>query len=278
MSLPPGRDQILLLVGSYEEAAAVADTLHNLNPRWRDRVLRLVSDDQEIDEDAEAPSSHRARVLRRGDVEHLKDLNADVLVAPLLAVERGHNILNDDAVAAIGTVYFLARPNPHPDDLFLAVHAVNDWIVRAQQDGDFARWVASAETIEAGAEEVRRRARSRWYRLLRRSTAWSRLGDDREQITWDVLVLMWQVIGRLVAAGSWPGWSSSMPPSPPAGRPNPRSRTARRAACCTASSPSWTPTSRTGHDPRTNSSSPGPSTRRCEACSAAAWPDPCRMA
>ncbi|BAJ32523.1 hypothetical protein KSE_67650 [Kitasatospora setae KM-6054] len=201
LSLPPGRDQILLLVGSYEEAAAVADTLHNLNPRWRDRVLRLVSDDQEIDEDAEAPSSHRARVLRRGDVEHLKDLNADVLVAPLLAVERGHNILNDDAVAAIGTVYFLARPNPHPDDLFLAVHAVNDWIVRAQQDGDFARWVASAETIEAGAEEVRRRARSRWYRLLRRSTAWSRLGDDREQITWDVLVLMWQVIGRLVRGG-----------------------------------------------------------------------------
>ncbi|MFJ1756068.1 hypothetical protein [Kitasatospora sp. NPDC088134] len=201
LSLPPGRDQILLLVGSYEEARVVADALHNLNPRWRNRALCLVSDDQEIDEDDEAPFAHRARVLRRSDVEHLKDLNADVLVAPLLAVERGHNILNDDAVAAIGTVYFLARPNPHPDDLSLAVHAVNDWIVRAQQDGDFARWVAAGATIEAGAEEVRRRARSHWYRLLRRSTAWSRLGDDREQITWDILVLMWQVIGRLVRGG-----------------------------------------------------------------------------
>ncbi|MGV9270258.1 pPIWI_RE_Z domain-containing protein [Kitasatospora sp. NPDC003701] len=201
LSLPAGRDQILLLVGSYEEARVVADTLHNLNPRWRDRVLCLVSDNQEIDEDDETPFAHRARVLRRGDVEHLKDLKADVLVAPLLAVERGHNILNDDAVAAIGTVYFLARPNPHPDDLSLAVHAVNDWIVRAQEDGDFARWVAAGATIEAGAEEVRRRARSCWYRLLRRSTAWSCLGDDREQITWDILVLMWQVIGRLVRGG-----------------------------------------------------------------------------
>ncbi|WAL75573.1 hypothetical protein OU787_31015 [Kitasatospora sp. YST-16] len=202
LSLPPGRDQILLLVGSYEEGRVVADTLHNLNPRWRDRVLCLVSDDQEIDEDdGEPPFAHRARVLRRGDIEYLKDLNADVLVAPLLAVERGHNILNDDAVAAIGTVYFLARPNPHPDDLSLAVHAINDWIVRAQQDGDFAHWVAAAATIEAGAEEVRRRARSRWYQVLRRSTAWSRLGDDREQITWDILVLMWQVIGRLIRGG-----------------------------------------------------------------------------
>ncbi|MFI2611818.1 hypothetical protein [Kitasatospora sp. NPDC018619] len=201
MSLPPGRDQILLLVGSYEDARVVADTLHNLNRRWRDRVLCLVSDEQEIDEDDETPFAHRARILRRGDVEHLKDLRADVLVAPLLAVERGHNILNDDAVAAIGTVYFLARPNPHPDDLSLAVHAVNDWIVRAQLDGEFTRWVAAGATIEAGAEEVRRRARSCWYRLLRRSTAWSRLGDDREQITWDILVLMWQVIGRLVRGG-----------------------------------------------------------------------------
>ncbi|MFC1430608.1 hypothetical protein ACEZDB_08000 [Streptacidiphilus sp. N1-3] len=200
-SLPPGRDQILLLVGSYAEARLVADVLHNLNSRWRDRVLCLVSDDEEIDDEDEAPSPHRARVLRRGDIEHLKDLRADVLVAPLLAVERGHNILNDDAEAAIGTVYFLARPNPHPEDLSLAVHAINDWIVRAQQSGDFAAWVRSGGTIEEGAEEVRRRARSRWYQVLARSMAWSRLGDDRPQVTWDMLVLIWQVIGRLVRGG-----------------------------------------------------------------------------
>ncbi|WP_328913029.1 MULTISPECIES: hypothetical protein [unclassified Streptomyces] len=201
LSLPEGRDQILLLVGSYEEARVVADTLHNLNSRWRDSVLCLVSDDEEIDEDDQAPSAYRARVLRRGDVEHLKDLEADVLVAPLLAVERGHNILNRDDEAAIGTVYFLARPNPHPDDLSLAVNAVNDWIMREQDSGAFDRWVRSGGTVEEGADEVRRRARSRWYQLLRRPMAWSRLGDDREQVTWDMLVLMWQVIGRLVRGG-----------------------------------------------------------------------------
>nr|WP_275124940.1 hypothetical protein [Streptomyces mobaraensis] len=202
LSLPPGRDQILLLVGSYAEARIVADTLHNLNSRWRDSVLCLVSDDEEIAPEDEAPSTYRARSLRRGDVEHLRDLDANVLVAPLLAVERGHNILNDDDQAAIGTVYFLARPNPHPEDLSLAVHAVNDWIVRAVVGGDLETWVRGQATVEEGADEVRRRARSRWYQLLARSMAWSRLDDeDREQVTWDMLVLMWQVIGRLVRGG-----------------------------------------------------------------------------
>ncbi|MEU3963080.1 hypothetical protein AB0F42_25260 [Streptomyces buecherae] len=201
LSLPEGRDQILLLVGSYAEARVVADTLHNLNSRWRDRALCLVSDDEEIDEGDLGPAVHQARSLRRGDVEHLKDLNADILVAPLLAVERGHNILNDDAEAAIGTVYFLARPNPHPEDLALAVNAVNDWIVRAEQSGAFDAWVRGGGTIEEGAEEVRRQARRRWYQVLQRSLAWSRLGADREQVTWDLLVLMWQVIGRLVRGG-----------------------------------------------------------------------------
>ncbi|MFI0777161.1 hypothetical protein [Streptomyces sp. NPDC021212] len=202
LSLPPGRDQILLLVGSYAEARIVADTLHNLNSRWRDSVLCLVSDDEEIAPEDEAPSAYRARSLRRGDVEHLKDLDANILVAPLLAVERGHNILNDDDEAAIGTVYFLARPNPHPEDLSLAVHAVNDWIVRAVTGGDFATWGQGQATVEEYADEVRRLARSRWYQVLARSMAWSRLDDEvREQVTWDMLVLLWQVIGRLVRGG-----------------------------------------------------------------------------
>ncbi|MGW1431255.1 pPIWI_RE_Z domain-containing protein [Streptomyces sp. NPDC002431] len=202
LSLPPERDQILLLVGSYAEARIVADTLHNLNSRWRDSVLCLVSDDEEIAPDSEAPSAYRARSLRRGDVERLKSLDANILVAPLLAVERGHNILNKEDEAAIGTVYFLARPNPHPEDLSLAVHAVNDWIVRAITGGDFSTWVRGKATVEEGANEVRRLARSYWYQVLARSMAWSRLGDEaREQVTWDMLVLMWQVIGRLVRGG-----------------------------------------------------------------------------
>ncbi|MFF3995125.1 hypothetical protein ACFYX8_17740 [Streptomyces cyaneofuscatus] len=197
--LPESRRHILLLVGSYEESKVVADTLHTLNRRWKDRVRRLVSDDDLEAGVLEEGDEHHAPILRRGDVETLASTRAEILVAPLLAVERGHNILDlDREHAAIGSIYFLARPNPRPDDLGLAVHAINDWIVRAMRGGAFDEWVRSEPSLGLGARKVRDLARSQWYRVLARSMAWSSLGDDREAITWDLLVLIWQVIGRSV--------------------------------------------------------------------------------
>ncbi|MET8846979.1 hypothetical protein [Amycolatopsis sp. NPDC004625] len=196
---PDARRRILLLVGSYEEAERAANALHTLSPRWRGRVLRLVSDDVDVtigsDDEMQAP------VLRRGDVDTLRHTDAEVLVAPLLAVERGHNILNDDKVAAIGSVFFLARPNPRPDDLGLAVHTVNDWLVRFADTAEFAERLSEAADLDEGALALRKEARSRWYRALARSLAWTSLGSDRDSVTWDLLVLIWQVIGRLVRGG-----------------------------------------------------------------------------
>ncbi|GLY70873.1 hypothetical protein [Amycolatopsis taiwanensis] len=196
---PDSRRRILLLVGSYDEAELAADTLHTLSPRWKGRVVRLVSDDVEVvvgsDDERHAP------VLRRGDVDTLRHTDAEILVAPLLAVERGHNILNDDKVAAIGSVFFLARPNPRPDDLGLAVHTVNDWLVRFTDSADFAEQLGEASDLDHGATAIRTEARARWYRALARSLGWSSLGPDRDTVTWDLLVLIWQVIGRLVRGG-----------------------------------------------------------------------------
>ncbi|WP_405939915.1 hypothetical protein OG338_27550 [Streptomyces sp. NBC_00726] len=198
--LPEPRRHILLLVGSYEEAALVADTLHTLNDRWHGRVWRLVSDDDPHAAAHPLDDAHHAPVLRRGDVETLAATEAEILVAPLLAVERGHNILAiDSKEAAIGSVYFLARPNPRPDDLGLAVHAINDWIVRLMDGTGFTDLVRGAPTLGLGARRFRDAARSKWYHVLARSMAWRHLGDDdRVQVTWDMLVLIWQVIGRSV--------------------------------------------------------------------------------
>lgn len=199
LRLPESRRHILLLVGSYEEAQVVADTLHTLNKRWKDRVYRLVSDDDPDIGTGTDGDEYRAPVLRRGDVENLAKTRAEILVAPLLAVERGHNILDlDQRHAAIGSIYFLARPNPRPDDLGLAVHAINDWIVRAQDSGEFGGWVRGEPTLGFGARKVRDLARAKWFQVLARSMAWRGLGKDRESVTWDLLVLIWQVIGRSV--------------------------------------------------------------------------------
>jgi hypothetical protein len=124
------------------------------------------------------------------------------LVAPLLAVERGHNIVLDDGKAAIGTVYFLARPHPRPDDITLAISSVNDWAVRFVRDGGFAQLVRAVGGPDAAGLAFRRLARERWQRYLTRRLSWSSLPEgEKVSFSWDQLVLMWQVIGRLIRGG-----------------------------------------------------------------------------
>ncbi|HEY3683831.1 MAG TPA: hypothetical protein VGL93_12360 [Streptosporangiaceae bacterium] len=202
--LDEDRKNILLLVGSYAEATLVADTLHETR-EWRDRVIRLAADNDDLDSQLGGADGdeHHARVLRRGDVDNLVNTPGQILVAPLLAMERGHNVLNKRSHAAIGSIYFLVRPNPRPDDLSLAVFAINDWMTRAlHEEGDaFGAHVRNGTTLDEGARCVRDAARRNWYRFLSRSLAWGRLGDDRNAVTWDMLVLIWQVIGRAVRGG-----------------------------------------------------------------------------
>jgi hypothetical protein len=125
-----------------------------------------------------------------------------------MAIERGHNILNQSHKAAFGTVLFLARPHPRPDDLSLAVFAINDWVtrfVRNQPDaeaGTFAKLVADAADMDSAGLAFRLAARKEWRRLLSRRYIYSQLNDaEKTSFAWDQLVTIWQVIGRLVRGG-----------------------------------------------------------------------------
>jgi len=200
-------------VGSYREATAAADLLQAM-PRWRGRVKVLAADDADLDHAAPGDASStdaigQAAALRRGDLASFADdADAELLVAPLLAVERGHNILNKQRKAAFGTVIFLARPHPRPDDLSLAVFAINDWATRLVRDlpglqaGTFSKMVADAGTLDAAARAFRREARREWRRLLWRPYIYSRLNDtEKQSFAWDQMVTIWQVIGRLVRGG-----------------------------------------------------------------------------
>jgi len=197
----PDRRRVLLLVGSYAEAREAADYLGGV-PEWAGRVAALVSDDADLDDAwAALPGGQSAR-LRRGDVATLATTSSEILVAPLLAVERGHNIVLPDGKAAIGTAYFLVRPHPRPDDITLAIQAVNDWAVRCVRDGEFAQLVRAVGTPDAAGLEFRRLANKTWQRYLTRRLSWSSLPEDEKvSFTWDQLVVMWQVIGRLVRGG-----------------------------------------------------------------------------
>lgn len=189
----PDRRRILVLTGSYAEARDAAEYLDGL-PEWRGRVVQLLPDDADRDD--------TWTTLRRGDIADFAVGSGELLVAPLLAVERGHNIVVDGGKAAIGSVYFLARPHHRPNDINLSIHALNDWALRAIDNGEFVGRVRHASSADAAGVAFREVARRKWRRLLARRLAWSNLDDiEREAFTWDQLVVIWQVIGRLVRGG-----------------------------------------------------------------------------
>lgn len=192
--LPPERRRILLLTGSYDEAHMVATYL-NERPRWNGKVTHLIADDADRDDAWYS--------LRRGDVARYPGLASEILVAPLLAVERGHNIVLDDGTAALGSVYFLARPHDRPDNINLAIYAINDWAMRyVAPGGGFGDLPGAHHTIDDAAGAFRNAARSHWYRYLIRRISWSSLThEEKSAFAWDQLVVMWQVIGRLVRGG-----------------------------------------------------------------------------
>ncbi|MFE1961390.1 hypothetical protein [Streptomyces sp. NPDC059479] len=213
------RKRALLLVGSYREARVSAAFLDEI-PRWRGRVRVLAADDAELETaiDGAAPAGGQASgagAVRRGDLASFADdLDAELLVAPLLAVERGHNILTvpqqlgEEKVAAFGTVFFLVRPHPRPDDLLLAVFAINDWATRFVRDqpglpqGTFSELVAAADGLDTAGSNFRTTARGVWRHVLSRPYIYSGLSDDeKKSFVWDQLVTIWQVIGRLVRGG-----------------------------------------------------------------------------
>lgn len=194
--LASDRRRLLLVVGSYAEAKRAAEDLVDIRPDWSGKVLHLVADEADF-------SSQWSPTLRRGDVARFAGTGAWVLIAPLLAIERGHNILTDTGRAAIGSAYFLVRPHPRPDDISYPVQAMNRWAIeqiRHMHHGGNP-YNGTSRLGELG-RAFRSDAYRRWQRMLTVPLIYSTLGEqDRTALAWTQLVTIWQVIGRLVRGG-----------------------------------------------------------------------------
>ncbi len=193
--LDPARGKILLLVGSYAEARLVAESLLRSKPSWAGQIRCLVGDD-ELESGWE--DTH---LLRRGDVSTFGRDDAWILVAPILAVERGHNILNSDGVAAIGAAFFMVRPHPRPRDLSYVTQRINQYAQQQMRHGQARAGEPHRRLTTAGTAR-RRAAQREWRRLLHLRVAYSQLGtDERRRVAWTQLVTIWQVVGRLLRGG-----------------------------------------------------------------------------
>jgi hypothetical protein len=216
--LAQGQQRVLLVVNSYEEAESAYKYLTaSLRQDWEGQVRYLVPDDKHFENEWRGASGDEGH-LRRGVVGELAETGAWLLIAPLLAVERGHNILTSQSdssdgkksggKAAIGAAFFLVRPHQKPDDIGFAVHSINHWAIQHHADHQWLRQAVGEDApstlgwSETG-EAFREAAEKRWRELLRLRMQYSALPDtEREAVLWSQIVSMWQVIGRLVRGGS----------------------------------------------------------------------------
>jgi hypothetical protein len=196
--LQPHRKRILLVVGSYIEAEFVGNALASIlaeqHPEFTgDEVLTLIPDSEGDSEGNQQISS--SGKLRRSLLNQMPQLSARFLVAPLQAIERGHNILVGQE-AAIGSVYFLVRPYPVPGDIHVAINQLNFWSI------EYVPKLTHLSATDAG-KFLRQEASRKWEEALEQGKRYKELDDDeRTPLLWTQFVLVWQCIGRLLRGGA----------------------------------------------------------------------------
>jgi len=191
------RQRLLLITNSYEEAELVESVL---KPLYRN--VENLNDIATLRRD-HAPAHLSG--IRRGQIRDLAQTSTSIVVAPLMALERGHNILNENRIAAFGAVIFLSRPMPVPDDWQTTVQQLNDWALGRSSDFELYEALqkrGDALTLTNVENEFYQYAVAKMLELNCRAMSFKQLTrDERSILCWTQLVSVWQIIGRLVRGG-----------------------------------------------------------------------------
>lgn len=200
------RQRAILVTNNYEDAKLVANTLakitshsHGIYCMVPDSLARSGEIDHDAGRTGQAfhPDVH---MVPRSRVESFGGAPAgSILVAPLLPISRGHNIvLPNDRIAAVSSIYFLHRPHPRPDDMTGVIGAINR----------FAMDVILKRREPEGTDAMEK---SHWFRRQTQRaldegfalrTAYALMSDQaRGQYSWDLITSLWQTIGRGIRGG-----------------------------------------------------------------------------
>lgn len=182
--------KILLVVNSYEQAAITQDALRSeLNRKgYQDKikVYRMIRDNTE---DSDVSDS---LTIKRGEVHKFASMDAEILIAPAMAIERGHNIVDETGHSALGAVFFMVRPLPVPDDLQERGSKLNGYIeAHCQRE--------ASETAFSYNLRVRNEAVKQWAIMNQRgSHGLNELSEEQQRdIVATLFVLILQIFGRL---------------------------------------------------------------------------------
>lgn len=213
------RARLLLLVNSYDQADTVAKEICRYAGDWKDQVYALVRNADEGDDELMGPSS-----LQRLNIEQFCETGGKVLVAPLQAIGRGYNILNQADKAAFGAIYFLTRPMPHPYDTQAIVRELNFKTMNWCRDEQFSAWQAG--TLYEKGLALRQAASQQWRQVEQRSTYRQLNEEERLDLAATTAGIIIQACGRLLRGGvpfygffvdaAWaPGYAEKREPATP---------------------------------------------------------------
>ena len=193
------RDRILIVVGSYDESEWVTSILQS---RYRFDVN--INDDGIATLRRDNAPTHLPGIPR-SEIRNLQHLPTQIVVAPLMALERGHNILNAQGKAAFGAVLFLNRPMPIPDSWQSTVQQLNAWALKHEKDSTLyeeAQSISGNLTLTQVADIFYQNAVAEMVNLNYTAWAFKQLTQgERSVLCWTQLVSIWQIIGRLVRGG-----------------------------------------------------------------------------
>lgn len=180
--------KILLVVNSFAQAEAAAARLRaNLNKRGcKEAVCALVSDQSPDKGESE-------QTIRRGEVYKFDKRKARILVAPALAIERGHNIVDEQGHSSLSSVFFLIRPMGVPDDIKEKCIKMNGYIAAKMQE------YQAGDLYERNLY-VRQEAIKFWNRMNQSAKRRLDYLDDpeiRTDLVATMFVLILQIFGRL---------------------------------------------------------------------------------
>ena len=175
----------LLVVNSYDDVATVARAFRN-DQRWSGRYKVLSRErSQEAD--------HFPRTM----IESFHKEKAEVLIVPLFSVGRGYNILDQNGESLFGSVFFLIRPYPIPNDMNYLVQVLHSYLPQYLQ-----RITGQGIHYDKAVSKLRQISSGKFEAMYKKPDYWSFLNDsEREVMAWYTFIPIWQMIGRLLRGG-----------------------------------------------------------------------------
>ena len=178
--------KILLVVNSYAQALEVQQTLETAlrKANCSAHTCRMIADA------INAPSGEDT--VRRGEVSRFAQMNADILIAPAMAIERGHNIVDEYGHSALSAVFFMVRPMAVPDDIQQKGSKLNGLVEshckREPQESLFAY---NARIRQFAARQWNKMSKTKAFGIAELSE------DERKDVVATLFVLILQIFGRL---------------------------------------------------------------------------------